>query len=628
MKASGIRALFGCSLLAGLAACTSAPPPARTEALSPPAPAVAALVDPQQEASERFLRGKAFALAGDGDCARIEFDEALGYFRTHANQEDPEQLAFGEQLYDSIALYRALTEGRGSDERPPVEDPQDSLIAAAPPSTPQEVETVKREVAEVLPPKPQPAGDDTSIVPGTPASATYDIPVVVNEQVLRAVAFYQFRSAKAFAGALQRSGRYLPMMRQLLKEQGLPQDLVYVAMIESAFKHQAHSRKAAHGFWQFIEETGKRYGLKKSRILDERSDPIKSTLAAAAYFRDLYEMFGDWHLAMAAYDSGEGKILRGLQRTGARDYWELSSGTFLHRETRDYVPFVMAAALIAKNPARFGFDVIPDPPIAYDVVTLPRPVDLAAVARATSTSLDEIRLLNSELKGRSTPPGDYPLRVPPGTGAKLQVASLPAAPEMEERRILVRKGDTPARVAARYKVSVAELCDWNDLTRNAKLKKGMALVIAVHGKPKLGRTADSLQASVAPAAPRPPAGEIRALPTPSAAVNSASDVVPAGSSSVVFATPSAVSSANAAPSVSRPLPARVDIPAEGFEDSREPTRSAKARSKVRYTVRKGDTLFSIAQAHGTSVDAIRKLNRLGRRELLQAGRQLTLAFAQ
>ncbi len=175
-------------------------------------------------------------------------------------------------------------------------------------------------------------------------------------------------------------------MRELLRQEGLPQDLVYMAMIESAFKPQAHSRARAHGFWQFIDGTGKRYGLRRTRSFDERSDPVKSTLAAAHYLKDLYEMFGDWNLAMAAYDAGEGKILKGLQRTGAKDYWQLAATSFLRKETRDYVPYVLAAALISKNPLRYGFDVVPDPPLSFEIVSLPRPVDLGRVAEAVERS--------------------------------------------------------------------------------------------------------------------------------------------------------------------------------------------------------------------------------------------------
>ncbi len=277
-------------------------------------------------------------------------------------------------------------------------------------------------------------------------------------------------------------------MRGILREEGLPEDLVYVAMVESAFKYQAHSRAAAHGFWQFIDGTGRRYGLHRTRAYDERSDPVKSTRAAAAYFRDLYEMFGDWHLAMAAYDAGEGKILKSLQRTGARDFWGLTQGSTLRRETRDYVPFVLATALIAKDPARFGFDVVPDPPLAWDAVTVKKPVDLARVAEVVGATLPDLQLLNSELKTRSTPHGlrSYDLRVPRGTAALVaaRLPGFPAAPEVAEKRIIVRKGETLHRVAARAHVSVAELCDWNDLPRTARLRKGMVLVVPSRGRPR------------------------------------------------------------------------------------------------------------------------------------------------
>ena len=300
----------------------------------------------------------------------------------------------------------------------------------------------------------------------------------------------------------------------------MPQDLVYVAMVESAFKPSAHSRAAAHGFWQFIGGTGRRYGLKKTRAFDERSDPVKSTRAAAHYFRDLYEMFGDWPLAMAAYDAGEGKILKGLQRTGARDYWELrSGGAFLHRETRDYVPYVLAAALISKDPARFGFDVVPDPPMAWETVRVAKPVDLSRVAQAAGVPLEELRGLNSELTTRFTPygVGAYELRVPPGSAAALaaRLGSLPVAPDIAEKRIVVKKGDTLQKVASRAGVTVAELRDFNDLPGNAKLKKGTVLVVPARRPAKGSREAALAGAEAASIAmtiaPRPQ-GEIRALP--------------------------------------------------------------------------------------------------------------------
>ena len=448
---------------------------------------------------------------------------------------------------------------------------------------------------------------------------------MVNESVLRAIAFYQFRTPQAFAAAMKRSGRYLPLMRGILADQGLPQDLVYVAMIESAFKPAAHSRAGAHGFWQFIEGTGKRYGLKRTRAVDERSDPVKSTRAAGTYFRDLYEMFGDWHLAMAGYDAGEGKILKGLQRTGARDYWELAAGGFLQRETRDYVPFVLAAALIAKDPGRYGFDVVPDPPMQFEVVTVEKSLDLARAAERIGISLDELRLLNGELRTRLTPAGSYPLRVPPGTAQTLTASlnSLPTAPPVEERRVTVRKGDTLPRLAARYKVSVAELADWNDLPANARLKPGTVLSVP-------SRSPRTAAAAARPAAGRkdPAAvtaqGQIRGLPTPEAAV-----VDP--KSLGVAEAPRANS-----PGAPRPLPSTVEIPAEGFAEdppaadapkAAKASRAAPAKGKS-YTVKKGDTLFKISNRFGVSVEALRKQNKLKPDDPLSVGRKLTIPAKQ
>ncbi len=564
-----------------------APPPSRVEAVP----------DARALATEHFYRGKSFALSGDPSCARIEFDQALEEFRLHSTPGDPDDLNFAQQLWDSISLYRTITDGRGDlEDRPPAEVTPDSLIAVSPAPTADEVEKVKAELS-------------------AEAARSFDIPIVVNEAVLRAIAFYQFRTPQAFAGALKRSGRYLPLMRGILAEQGLPQDLVYVAMIESAFKPAAHSRKAAHGFWQFIDGTAKRYGLKKTRAIDERSDPFKSTRAAAAYFKDLYEMLGDWHLAMAGYDAGEGRILKGLQRTGARDYWELAAGGFLPRETRDYVPFVLAAALIAKDPARYGFDIVPDPPMAFDVVQLERPIDLSRVSEKLGTSVDDLRLLNGELRTRLTPAGGvYPLRVPPGTGETLKasLAALPTAPPLEERTVKVKKGDTLPKLAARYKVSVSDLADFNDLPPNARLKAGTVLVVP-------SRPARSAPPAAGTASSGPPAsrrgslshGQIRALPTPAAAVTD----------------PKALRVAGAPPPTPRPLPSVVDIPAEGFAENPPPakTAAAPAAKKPRtYTVRSGDTLYKIANRFGVTVDALRKQNKLKPNDPLPVGRRLSI----
>lgn len=579
-------ALTGCS---GTPTAVTAAAPAAAQAPHAPPPPTA-----RDVAAEHFRRGKTFALEGDADCARLEFLKALGTFAKEARPGESGDAAFAEQLWQGVVFYDDLSD-RESAERPPVEDTRDTLLAGenAPSPSAEQLEKAKREVSSAR------------------VVTSFDIPVVVNDAVLRAVAFYQFRTPQAFAGALKRSGLYLPMMRRILREEGLPEDLVYMAMIESAFKASAHSRARAHGFWQFIDGTARRYGLRRSRYLDERSDPEKSTRAAARYLKDLYEMFGDWYLAMAAYSAGEGKVLKGLQRLGVKDYWQLSAGSFLRRETREYVPFVLAAALVSKDPLRYGFDVVPDPPLAFDVARVPRPVDLARVAGAVGAPLSELQLLNSELKTRVTPQGvsDYPLRVPAGSVDRLvaQLPTLPTAPAIGERRVTVRKGETLAKLAARTGSRVEELCDLNDLPRNARLRKGQVLLVP--SGPERPRT----QKAASPSAPSTPQreGEIRALPTPAAAVARAEDLQPF----------TAVTESGRP----EPLPARIEIPASGFATV-PPSRPEGEAKTIRYTVRRGDTLYRIATRFGLTVEAICQENGLRAAGTLRAGSRLTLTI--
>lgn len=596
MSGRGISAaLLVLIAAAGLAGCSSTPaavvaaaPVVATPPPEPPRPTT------RDAAAEGFRRGKALALAGDADCARLEFQEALETFRAGARPGDPDDAAFAEQLWQGVLFYESLADPQES-ERPPVEDERDTLLGAenAPSPTPEQVERAKREVTTEQ------------------RQTAFDIPVVVNDAVLRAVAFYQFRTPQAFARALQRSGRYLPMMRRILHEEGLPEDLVYMAMIESAFKPNAHSRARAHGFWQFIDGTARRYGLRHNRYVDERSDPEKSTRAAARYLKDLYEMFGDWYLAMAAYSAGEGKVLKGLQRLGAADFWQLAAGSYLRRETREYVPFVLGAALISKDPGSYGFDVVPDPPFRFDVVHAPRPADLARVAEAAGAPLAELQLLNSELKTRVTPQGldGYPIRVPEGSAERVttRLASLPPAPAARERRIVVRKGESVARVAARAGVTVRTLCSFNDLPRNARLRKGQVLVVPTGPTPRR----PTPPARLAAASALKHRGEVRALPTPAAAVTRAEEVPPF--------------TAAAGPEPAGLSSTRVEIPSSGFEAAAAARPPAAVKS-VRYRVRRGDTLYRIAAKFGLTVEAICRENGLRAAETLRAGSRLTLTI--
>ncbi|MBU4574135.1 MAG: lytic transglycosylase domain-containing protein, partial [Proteobacteria bacterium] len=267
---------------------------------------------------------------------------------------------------------------------------------------------------EMVTEKKQPAGqaDEAETV-------TYDIPIVINSRVEFFIEYFQTKVPKRFRIWLSRSGRYLPMMRAILKEHGLPEDLVYLALIESGFSCQAYSRAHAVGPWQFIRGTGKRYGLAINYWVDERRDPVKATHAAARYLKDLHDEFGSWYLAAAAYNAGEGKVRRALKRYNADDFWSISQGRryYLKSETRQYVPKMIAAAIIAKEPDKYGFtDIQYEQPMVFDVVKVHPGTSLGVAAKLAGIKSKELNDLNPELRRWAIPPtgGMYELRIPQG----------------------------------------------------------------------------------------------------------------------------------------------------------------------------------------------------------------------
>src|SRR3990170_3888500 len=241
----------------------------------------------------------------------------------------------------------------------------------------------------------------------------------LNEKVEIYIHYFTNRIRDKFSTWLGRSEMYLPMMKKTFREKGLPEDLTYLVLIESGLNNKAYSRAKATGQWQFMKGTGKRYGLRIDRWIDERRDPEKATEAAAEYLGDLYGLFNDWHLAAAGYNAGEGKIGRAIKKYKTVDFWQLSQPKYkyLRRETKDYVPKLIAAAMIAKEPAKYGFDDIEyHPSLAYEKVTINRMTDLRDIAMAAECSLEDIQTLNPELKTKFTPPNypDYELNVPMG----------------------------------------------------------------------------------------------------------------------------------------------------------------------------------------------------------------------
>jgi membrane-bound lytic murein transglycosylase D len=320
-----------------------------------------------------------------------------------------------------------------------------------------------------------------------------DIPLTINSKVEYFINFFQTTGRSWFGKWLSRSERYLPMMKEVLKREGLPEDLVYLAMIESGFSTHAQSRASAVGPWQFIAGTGKRYSLRIDPWIDERRDPLKSTTAAAMYLKELYSIFNkDWYLAAAGYNAGENKILRAISMYESHDFWQLTRGDYLKRETKDYVPKLLGAAIIAKEPAKYGFaDVAYLPPIEFDTVVIPTRTDLEVVAKAIDVPYETIKELNPELKRWCTPP-DYPnyeLKIPKGKKAVFhrEFAKIPDDQRYAEKAVSVRyraaKGDTLQSIAQRFGVSQEEIISLNNLKRSGRLR-GKVLRLLVKGEPR------------------------------------------------------------------------------------------------------------------------------------------------
>jgi len=282
---------------------------------------------------------------------------------------------------------------------------------------------------------------------------------------------------------LARSGRYLPMILDIFKEKGLPEELVFTAMIESGFNPVAVSKAGAKGLWQFMAPTARLYGLRVDRWMDERLDPEKSTVAAANYLRDLYTVFGSWDLAQAAYNAGEVRVQQAIQGSGSRDFWVLHRRSpHLLPETKNFVPAIHAATLIGRQPEHYGFTVVPEEPVRYDVVTVPKGSRLMRLAGLSGVPLADLEQLNPELWQKQTPPDtSYELKIPLGSAAAIQAAvELDAAP----RRIapapragvhVVQAGESVWRIARQYGVSAAQLARWNGLERPDRIFPGERL---------------------------------------------------------------------------------------------------------------------------------------------------------
>lgn len=312
--------------------------------------------------------------------------------------------------------------------------------------------------------------------------------VVDNSKVRHFVRYYATTGKTRFKELLGRSGKYMPMIAKVLNREGLPEELGYLALLESEFVANTTSRNGAVGLWQFVASTALRYGLRIDDWVDERRDPVKSTWAAAAYLKDLHNRYGRWYLATAAYNAGPATIDKALQQSGASDFWSIKAKAQLSEETRNFVPKFVAISLIAMDPKRYGLDdVVYEEPLDYEEVELKTPIKLAVLAQSAETDILGIRNLNPALLRDSTPPGEPAFRVNlPVEKASVFVAKIsektlekdaePAHVVMHE----VKKGETLFSIARRYGLEIRALMNFNGLT-SSRLRIGQKLSILLEG---------------------------------------------------------------------------------------------------------------------------------------------------
>ena len=416
-----------------------------------------------QQVEAKFASGEKNYKEGHLEAARRDFDDAVDWLLEggYDANTDPQLSELFHRVVDSVYGYelQAFREGDGFQEAPAVPAPIDEVADMTFPVDPRLKERAEEAAKNI----------------------SHDLPLTVNDYVLSFLNFFQTPRGRAIVETgLQRSGRYRDMISRVLREEGLPQDLIYLAQAESAFQPLALSRAGARGIWQFVAYRGREYGLRHTWWVDERQDPEKATRAAAQHLRDLYGEFGDWYLAMAAYNCGPGNVQKGIERTGYADFWELYKRNVLPRETRNYVPIILALTLIAKDAAHYGIHVDPEQPVPSDIVKPGRAIDLRLVAETIDLDVETLRSLNPSLLRMATPDDpSFELHLPAGTAEKFsaEIADIPPDKWVSWRRHRIEAGETLTSIAKKYHVTAAAISDANNLERHAALEVGAKLII-------------------------------------------------------------------------------------------------------------------------------------------------------
>jgi len=418
------------------------------------------------EAEKAYAAGQEDYKAGHLDAAKQDFNHAVDIL-----MQGPVEIKADERLqqeFDKITEeinkleMVAFKEGDGFAEQQPEPAPIDEANTANIPVDPNVKAKAEADLQHIQ----------------------SDLPLIMNDYVAGFISYFSTHARSVFEASWVRSGRYRDMIQRIFKEEGIPQDLIYLAQAESGFKPLALSRARARGMWQFMASRGVGYGLRRSWWVDDRQDPEKATRAAARHLKDLYNQFGDWYLAMAAYNSGPGNVQQAVKRTGYADFWELYRRDVLPAETKNYVPIILAMTIMSKNPAQYGLDALqPDPPMKYDVVKVDYPVDLRLVAECVDVPVEQMIDLNPSLLRRTTPKDQpFELRVPEGTKEKYQaaIATIPVEKRVTWRYYKVQTGDTLAGVARKYRTTEKAIAQANNLEGTA-LAPEARLVIPVNG---------------------------------------------------------------------------------------------------------------------------------------------------
>jgi membrane-bound lytic murein transglycosylase D len=424
------------------------------------------------EAEKAYETGQADYKAGHLDAAKQDFNRAVDILMqgpVDVRSDDRLQQEFDKITEEINKLEMvAFKEGDGFAEQQPEPAPIDEANQVTFPADPNVLAKAEADLK----------------------NTQSDLPLMINEYVAGYINYFSTRGRSVFEGAWTRSGRYREMIFRIFKEEGIPQDLIYLAQAESGFKPLALSRARARGMWQFMASRGVGYGLRRSWWVDDRQDPERATRAAARHLKDLYNQFGDWYLAMAAYNSGPGNVQQAVRRTGYADFWELYKRNVLPAETKNYVPIILAMTIMSKNPTQYGLDAVqPDPPMKYDVETVNYPVDLRLVSECVDVPVEQLIDLNPSLLRRTTPKDrPFDLHLPAGSKAQYETAikAIPVEKRVAWRYHKVQRGDKLAAIARKYRTTERAISQANGL-HGTELIADARLVIPVNGSGANGK---------------------------------------------------------------------------------------------------------------------------------------------